>query len=132
MNLHQALEAYTDKSEGQFIRYNDEISFVIAPVSGGRNQKVVVKTILNELYNRKMIHISSQVCPLSEGPDFRKLLEQSAHFNYCRFVIRDGNLEVEAVAEATEISAPVLSEMITETANLADQFEMIITGKDRN
>ena len=132
MNLQQALEAYAEKSEGQFIRYNDEISFVIAPVSGGRNQKVVVKTILNELYNRKMIHTSSQVCSLSEGPDFRKLLEQSAHFNYCRFVIRDETLEVESVAEATAVTAPVLGEMITETANLADQFEMILTGKDRN
>ncbi|MFZ9981521.1 MAG: hypothetical protein ACO3FI_05775 [Cyclobacteriaceae bacterium] len=132
MNLQEALEAYAENSEGQFIRYNDEISFVIAPVSGGRNQKVVVKLVQNELYNRKMIHVSSQVCTLSDGPDFRRLLEQSAHFNYCRFVIREGNLEVESVAEATSFTAPVLGEMITETANLADQFEMIITGNDRN
>jgi hypothetical protein len=132
MNLQQALEAYSEKSDSQFIRYNDEISFVIVPVSGGRNQKVIVNLVQNDLYNRKMVRISSIVCPVSENPDLKRLLEQSAHFNYCRFVIRDTNIEVEAVADASGVTPPVLGEMITETANLADQFEMIITGKDRN
>lgn len=132
MNLQEALEAYAEKSDSRFIRYNDEISIVIVPVSGGRNQKVVVTLVQNDLYNRKMVLISSQVCPVSENSDLKKLLEQSAHFNYCRFVIRENNIEVEAVADASGVAAAVIGEMITETANLADQFEMTLTGKDRN
>ena len=62
--------------------------------------------------------------------DYKMLLDQSAFFNYCRFVIRDNYLQVEAVASLTGISEETIKEMVQEVANLADQFEMKLTGAD--
>lgn len=132
MNLQATLQAFSEKTGAQFIRYNDEVAIVIVSVSGGRNQSVIGKIVESSLYNRKTIRITSVIGAYSDGMDLKHLLEQTAHFNYCRFVIREGQLEVEAVAEVEGTSAETIFEMITETANLADQFEMTLTKKDRN
>jgi hypothetical protein len=58
------------------------------------------------------------------------LLEQTAFFNYCRFVINQNYLQVEAVASVDTISENTIKEMLQEVANLADQYEMKLTGSD--
>ena len=58
------------------------------------------------------------------------LLEQTAFFNYCRFVVKDNYLQVEAVAPMIGITEETIKEMVQEVANLADQFELRLTGVD--
>jgi plasmid maintenance system antidote protein VapI len=60
------------------------------------------------------------------------LMEQIAFFNYCRFVLRDNYLQVEAVAPLIGVSEETLQEMVQEVANLADQYELKLTGADIN
>ena len=58
------------------------------------------------------------------------LLEQTAFFNYCRFVINQNYLQVEAVASFDNLTEETIKEMLQEVANLADQYEMKLTGSD--
>jgi hypothetical protein len=70
------------------------------------------------------------VCPAQQELDFRMLLSQSAFLNYSRFVITENYLQVEAVASYDNLQDEVMKEMVQEVANIADQFEMKLTGAD--
>jgi hypothetical protein len=105
---------------------------VIIPVSGNRFQTVVGNIKKNDLYNRKLITLTSKVCQVHPELEFKMLLEQTAFFNYCRFVIRENYLQIEAVASADHVLEDEIKEMIQEVANLADQYEMKLTGADVN
>ena len=130
MDLNKILKGYADQIGGQFTEYDPLHSIIIVPVSGGRFQTVLGTIQLNDLYNRKLLTLNSKVCLLKPGVDYQMLLEQASYFNYCRFIIRDNYLQVEAVASLTSISEETIKEMVQEVANLADQFEMKLTGSD--
>jgi hypothetical protein len=58
------------------------------------------------------------------------LLEQTAFFNYCRVIISDNYLQVEAVTPIDTINENTVTEMLQEVANLADQYELKLTDSD--
>lgn len=124
------MRRYADEIGGQYTEYDPEHAIIIVPVSGGRAQTVLSSVNLNQLYNRKLISISSKVCPAQQEIDFRMLLSQSAYLNYSRFVISENYLQVEAVASVENLQEGVVKEMVQEVANVADQFEMKLTGAD--
>jgi hypothetical protein len=130
MDLSSILKKYADQIGGQYSEYDPANSIIIVPVSGGRFQTVLGAVKQNELYNRKLISIYSKVCTLRPGMDYQMLMEQVAFFNYCRFVIRDNYLQIEAVASLIGISEETIIEMVQEVANLADQYELKLTGAD--
>jgi hypothetical protein len=130
MDLNAVMKKYADLIGGQFTEYDHSQSIIIMPVSGGRYQTVLGTIIQNDLYNRKLISLHSKICSLRPDIDYRMLLEQTAYFNYCRFVIKDNYLQVEAVASMTGITEETIKEMVQEVANLADQFELRLTGTD--
>ena len=124
------MRQYADEIGGQFIEYDPEHAIIIVPVSGGRAQTVLANVVHNELYKRKLISICSKVCPSQPGVDFQMLLTQSSYFNYSRFIIRENYLQVEAVGSFAQLEADIAKEMIQEVANIADQFELKLTGAD--
>jgi len=130
MDLNNILKKYADQIGGQYIDYDHTNSVIIAPLSGSRFQTIMGVIRHNELYNRKLISLTSKVCVLSPTINFQYLLEQTAFFNYCRFVIREGYLQVEAVCALENLSEDTIKEMIQEVANLADQYELKLTGSD--
>jgi len=130
MDLSAVMKKYADQIGGQFTEYDQAQSIIIMPVSGGRFQTVLGKVTQNDLYNRKLISLHSKICNIKPDIDYRMLLEQTAYFNYCRFVVKDGYLQVEAVASLVGISEETIKEMVQEVANLADQFELKLTGVD--
>lgn len=130
MDLIAFLKQYAEEIGGQYTEYNSSQSILIVPVSGGRFQTVVATVKKNELYNRRLINLLSKICPMKPDVDLRMLLEQTAFFNYCRFTINDNYLQIEAATAYDNASADQLKEMIQEVANLADQFELKITGAD--
>jgi hypothetical protein len=132
MNLTAFMKKYSDEIGGQFTEYNDSLTVVIIPLSGGRFQTVLGTVKENELYNRKLITFSSKVCAYQPNLDLKMLLEQVAYFNYCRFVIKESYVQVEAVAPLESINESTVKEMLQEVANLADQYEMRLTGVDVN
>jgi hypothetical protein len=132
MDLIAFMKRYADQIGGQYTEYNPSQSIVIVPLSGSRYQTVVGIIRKNELYNRKLITLSSKVCPVGPHLDLKMLLEQTVFFNYARFVIRENYLHVEAVAGYDNAVEEEIKEMIQEVANLADQYEMKLTGADVN
>lgn len=130
MDLNAVMAQIAEQVNGQYTMYDPNHAIIVVPVAGSRFQTVLGAVRMNDLYNRRLYNISSKVCALQADIQFAMLLEQSAHFYYSRFVITDGYLVVEAVAEADSVSPDALREMIMEVANLADQYEMKITGAD--
>ena len=130
MDLNAVMAQIAEQVNGQYTMYDPDHAIIVVPVAGSRFQTVLGAVRMNDLYNRRLYNISSKVCALQADFQFAMLLEQSAHFYYSRFVITDGYLVVEAVAEADSVSPDALREMIMEVANLADQYEMKITGAD--
>ncbi|HMI64687.1 MAG TPA: hypothetical protein VK517_01525 [Cyclobacteriaceae bacterium] len=132
MDLITFMKRYADEIGGQHTEYNASQSIIIVPLSGNRFQTVIGIVRKNELYNRKLITLSSKVCPVGPHLDLKMLLEQTAFFNYARFVIRENYLQVEAVSGYDNAVEDEIKEMIQEVANLADQYEMKLTGADVN
>ena len=130
MDLTAFMKKYADQISGQYIEYNKTLSVIIIPVAGNRFQTVMGNIKQSSLYNRKVITFTSKVCPKNDSIDFKMLLEQTAFFNYCRFMISDNYLQVEAVSSLDGVSDDDIKEMLQEVANLADQYEMKLTGAD--
>jgi ATP-dependent protease Clp ATPase subunit len=130
MDLTTIMKNYADQIGGQFTQYDPAQSIIIIPVSGGRFQTVLGTIKKNDLYNRQLITFNSKVCASSTNIDYKMLLEQTAFFNYCRFVINQNYLQVEAVASLDNLTEETIKEMLQEAANLADQYEMKLTGSD--
>jgi len=130
MDLSAVMKKYAEQIGGQYTEYDHAQSIIIMPVSGGRYQTVLGTITQNDLYNRKLISLHSKICNLKPDIDYRMLLEQTAYFNYCRFVVKENYLQVEAVASMIGISEETIKEMVQEVANLADQFELKLTGVD--
>lgn len=130
MDLTAFMKKYADQIGGQYTDYDPAHSVIIVPVSGNRFQTVLGTIKKNDLYNRSLIALSSKVCSIKPDLDYKMLLEQVAYFNYCRFVINDSYLMVEAVSAVDGITENTIKEMLQEVSNLADQFEMKLTDSD--
>lgn len=130
MDLTSFMKRYADEIRGQYIEYTQSLSVIIVPVSGNRFQTVTGNIKQSTLYNRKVITFTSKVCPMKNDIDFKMLLEQTAFFNYCRFIIAENYLQVEAVSSLAGVEEGDIKEMLQEVANLADQYEMKIAGTD--
>jgi hypothetical protein len=130
MDVSSFLKNYADQIGGQFTAYNKEQSIIIVPVSGNRFQTVIGTIKKNDLYNRSIVTFNSKVCDIHTSLDYKMLLEQASYFNYCRFIINGNHLQIEAVGSVNGITEADLKEMVQEVANLADQYEMKLTGSD--
>lgn len=130
MDISSFLKNYADQIGGQYTAYNTEQSIIIVPISGNRFQTVIGTIKKNDLYNRHLVTLNSKVCDINSGLDYKMLLEQASFFNYCRFIINDNHLQVEAVVAVDGVTDADLKEMVQEVANLADQYEMKLTGSD--
>lgn len=130
MDLTSFMKKYADQISGQYIEYNKTLSVIIIPVAGNRFQTVMGNIKQSSLYNRKVITFTSKVCPINDAIDFKMLLEQTAFFNYCRFVISENYVQIEAVSSLDGAAEDDIKEMLHEVANIADQYEMKLTGAD--
>jgi hypothetical protein len=130
MDLRAFMHRYAGEIGGEYNEYSPEFMIIIVPVSGGRAQTVLAEVRQSELYNRKVVMFSSKVCPAGPEIDYRSLLSQANFLSYSSFVILDNYLQVRAGADFDYIGESQLKEMLQEVANIADQYEMKITGSD--
>jgi hypothetical protein len=130
MDLRAFMRRYAEEIGGDYNEYSSELMIMIVPVSGGRAQTVTCEVRNSELYNRKIVVFSSKICPAGPEIDYRSLLSQTSFLSYSRFAIVDNYLQVQAGADHDHVGEPQLKEMLTEVANVADQFELKITGAD--
>lgn len=130
MDLKSTLRRYAEEIGGDYNEYSSDYMILIVPVSGGRAQTVLAEVKHNDLYNRKLVTFSSKVCPTQPDIDYRSLLAQTSFLNYSRFVILENYLQVQAVSAFDSVADATVREMVQEVANVADQFELKITGAD--
>ena len=124
------VQQYAEQIGGQHTDYDHSKSVVVVPITGSRFQTVLAITQTSAVSGRNQALFSSKVCEYTNSLDLKNLLEQNANFDYSKFVLEEGFLKVEASCLANSVSQDQIKEMIQEVAQLADHYELKLTGKD--
>ena len=124
------VQQYAEQIGGQYTDYDHSKSVVVVPITGSRFQTVLAITQTSAVSGRNQALFSSKVCEYTHSLDLKNLLEQNANFDYSKFVLEEGFLKVEASCLANSVSQDQIKEMIQEVAQLADHYELKLTGKD--
>ncbi|SRR5690606_869160 len=130
MDITYTLKQYAEQIGGQFTHYDDIKSVIVVPLDKSRFQTVLATTQKSQVSGKDQAVFTSKVCEYKHDIDLKTLLEQNANFDYSKFVLEDGYLKVEASCLASSVSETQLKEMIQEVAQLADQYELKLTGQD--
>lgn len=130
--FNKFMEEYSLEIGGQFSEYDKNKSVIIVPLSDNRFQAVLGVVKFNERYNKTAIEFSSKVCPYTDDIEGKKLLEENAKTCYAKFVVVDDFVKVEGSAFLDNMKEEGLKEIIQEVANVADDWEYKLTGKDIN
>lgn len=130
--FNKFMEEYSLEIGGQFSEYDKNKSVIIVPLSDNRFQAVLGVVKFNERYNKTAIEFSSKVCPYTDDIESKKLLEENAKTCYAKFVVVDDFVKVEGSAFLDNMKEEGLKEIIQEVANVADDWEYKLTGKDIN
>jgi|SRR5687767_12506226 hypothetical protein len=130
MNVMNYVQQYAEQIGGQYTDYDHSKSVVVVPITGSRFQTVLAITQTSAVSGRNQALFSSKVCEYTNSLDLKNLLEQNANFDYSKFVLEEGFLKVEASCLANTVSQDQIKEMIQEVAQLADHYELKLTGKD--
>jgi len=124
------VQQYAEQIGGQYTDYDHSKSVVVVPITGSRFQTVLAITQTSAVSGRNQALFSSKVCEYTNGLDLKNLLEQNANFDYSKFVLEEGFLKIEASCLENSVSQDQIKEMIQEVAQLADHYELKLTGKD--
>jgi hypothetical protein len=131
-NFNAFMEDYASEIGGQFSEYDQTKSVIIVPLDENRFQAVLGVMKFNEKFNKTGIEFSSKVCPYSEDIDCKGLIEENAKTCYAKFIIVDDFIKVEGSAFLNSVTRDGLKEIIVEVAQLADEWELKLTGLDLN
>jgi hypothetical protein len=129
-NFSELMEKIAEDIGGQFSEYDKFKSVIIVPLQDNRYQAVVGVLKHSEKLNKTRLEFSSKVCPLSESVDLKELLMENAKTCYARFVIVDDYVRVEGSAFLESLTEDGIKEIINEVANMADAWELKLTGMD--
>ncbi|PIB36134.1 hypothetical protein BFP72_12370 [Reichenbachiella sp. 5M10] len=126
MQLNKFMKTYAEEVNGNFSEYDPSRSVIVIPLANDRFQAVVAAMDANE----QIITLSSKVCIADEKIKFKDLLEQNHATTYGKFVIDNGFLKIESKHKISETSNDTFKTILQEIANLADTWEMNLTGMD--
>lgn len=124
------VQQYAEQIGGQYTDYDESKSVVVVPINGSRFQTVVAVTQRSAVSGRDQALITSKVCEFHKNLDLRTLMEQNARFDYSKFILDEGYLKIEASCLTSTVSQDQIKEMIQEVAQLADHYELKLTGRD--
>ena len=129
-NFSELMEKIAEDIGGQFSEYDKYKSVIIVPLEENRYQAVVGVLKHNDKMNKTRLEFSSKVCQLSESVDLKELLMENAKTCYARFVIVDDYVRVEGSTFLESVTESGIKEIIDEVANMADAWELKLTGMD--
>ena len=129
-NFSELMEKIAEDIGGQYSEYDKYKSVVIVPLEDNRYQAVVGVLKHSEKMNKTRLEFSSKVCQLSESVDLKQLLMENAKTCYARFVIVDDYVRVEGSTFLESVTENGIKEIIDEVANMADAWELKLTGMD--
>ena len=130
MNIMKHVQDYAEQIGGQYTDYDHTKSVVVIPLNDNRFQTVLALQQKSTVSGRDQAIFSSKICEFDGNMNLEDLLKQNAHFDYCKFVLEDGYLKVEASCLSATASESQLKQMLQEGAQLADHYEEKFTGKD--
>lgn len=130
LNFNEFMESYAEEIGGQFSEYDDSRSVIVVPIEGNRFQSVFGIKKYSERYQKTGLEFSSKVCPHTEDIDLGELLKENSKFCYAKFILEDNFLKVESSLFLENISEGLVKELISEVANVADEWEFRLTGQD--
>ncbi len=130
MDITYTLKQYADQIGGQFTDYDHIKSVIVVPLDKSRFQTVLATTQKSQVSGRDQAVFTSKVCEYRNNIDLKVLMEQNSTFDYSKFVLADGYLKVEASCLTASASEAQVKEMIQEVAQLADHYELKLTGQD--
>lgn len=130
MEIMNYVQQYAEQIGGQYTDYDHTKSVLVVPINGSRFQTVLAVTQVSAVSGRDQALFTSKVCEYYTGLDLKLLMEQNARFDYSKFVLDEGYLKIEASCLAASVSKDQIREMIQEVAQLADHYELKLTGKD--
>lgn len=126
MELNNFMKSYAEEIKGNFSEYDDQRSVIVVPLEMDRQQAVVGEIDIEN----NLISISSKVCVAEGNLRFKELLEENHKSTFGKFTIVNDFLKVESRSPADIVSDEILKRAIQEVAQLADKWEMNITGRD--
>ncbi len=131
-NFNEFMENFAEEIGGQFSEYDKTKSVIIVPLDSNRFQAVLGVTKYNEKYKKMALEFSSKVCPFSSDVDCKQLVIENAKTSYAKFVIVDDFVKVEGSVFLENINEEGIKDLIREVAQLADEWELKLTGLDVN
>ena len=130
MNLFSFLRQHADQIGGQFTDYDHTKGVIVIPVTKSRFQTILVTLKPSQYSGKDLVMFTSKVCEYTSAVNTKELLEENNTFDYARFMIEDGYVKIEASCVAATAAEDHIKEMLDEVANVADRFELDITGQD--
>lgn len=130
MDFKSFSQNFADKIDCKYNDYDDSHSIFVIPIKYDRFQTVIARVVKLEKYNYDVVQITSKVCETTESIDYPSILEASSDFALANFIVEGGFLKVDASILLNEANVELLGDSIVELANLADEWEFKITGKD--
>lgn len=131
-NFNEFMEKFSEEIGGQFSEYDQSKSVIIVPLEENRFQAVLGVIKYNEKFNKTGLEFSSKVCPFSDEIDCKQLIIENAKTCHAKFVIVDDFVKVEGSTFLETVKEEGLKEIIKEVAQLADEWELKLTGLDVN
>jgi len=131
MNLDQILDDYADKVGGKVIPYTEDQSVIVIPTKHGRFQQVIGWTKKTKDY--KFLEFDSKVCRYTPDIDLKNLMELAAtKYVFARLIIKNDFIQLASSVVLDHATPELITDMIKEVANEADELEFQLTGKDDN
>jgi hypothetical protein len=131
-NFNDFMEKFADEIGGQFSEYDQSKSVIIVPLEENRFQAVLGVMKYNDKFKKLGVEFSSKVCPFSDDIDCKQLVLENAKTCYAKFVIVDDFVKVEGSTFVENVKEEGMKEIIREVAQLADEWELKLTGLDVN
>jgi hypothetical protein len=130
INVLNLARQYAEETGGQFTDYDHTKAVMVVPLPGGRFQTILAISRTGSTSGKELAIFSSKVCELDSSINLRELLEENLNFDYCKFIIEDNFVKVEASCVSSSANVEQVKEMIMEVASVADQMELKFTGLD--
>ena len=130
MNLFGAIKQYAEQIGGTFTDYDHTKAIVVVPLNNGRFQTVLATIETSKTSGKQRAVFTSKVGDLNPDVDAKDLLLQHSNFDYSKFILEDGRLKVVASCLAESTTEEEVKFMVQEVAQLADHYELKLTGKD--
>ena len=130
MDLVSFSNQFAEEVGGKYTEYSSKKSIFILPLEDERFQTVIAEIIEHPDHKKEVLRVQSTICKLFSPIKYSEILAASTNFIYTRFIAEDSLLKAEASFFLEKLDEELIKEMLLEVAEIADYWELSITGVD--